>query len=211
MYQPLLKSKAIYQHSRGLAWTLISIIIFIFTIFGIGIFIIGSNSGIGAASILMFTLCGVMFVPIFMSIKLLLRTRHIKKLFKRRRYLAAPGTGFATHISQSVVHSELEYQKNKIHFNIIDDLALIGQPVWPASVSNEKAAYRIYDFKAEVYQRNRQGTNKITDKYYTILEIKLRKPVPHLVFDSKTANSQQFRSIYVALCRKMQRFANLYC
>ena len=207
MYQPLLKSKATYAHSPGLGVTLISSTIFISTVFGMVIWLISSKSGAGATFIYIFTLCGVMSVPIFISIKLILRSRHIKKLFKRRRYLAALGADFVTHISQTVAHSEFEGKDNKIHFNIIDDQALIGQPVWPASVSDEKVAYRIYDFKAEIYQRSRHGRNKVTDKYYTILEIKLRKPVPHLVFDSKTANKQQFKSIYVA-AQKLEAAAN---
>ena len=204
MYQPLLKSKAIYKYSPGLGVTLISITIFILIFLGMFIFAITSK---GAAFIYLSTLFGVMSVPLVISIKLILRSRRVKKLLKRRRYLAAIGTDFVTYISRTVAHSEFEGKDNEIYFSIIDDQVLIGQPVWPMSVSNEKAAYRIYDFKAEIYQRTRYGRSKVADKYYTILEIKLRKPVPHLVFDSKTANKQQFKSIYVS-AQKLEAAAN---
>ena len=140
------------------------------------------------------------------ALKQVLRVKYAKGILGRRRHihpLVQPG-GFKSLMRQSVVQSEFDSEhkvfthRTTIDLKTIDDIGMIGPAELPDSVLKEQIRYRFYDLIVDIYRKSRHSEYKSHERYYTLCELKLRKAVPHLVFDSKAANREQFRSIYLS-------------
>lgn len=93
------------------------------------------------------------------------------------------------HRSAPHVLSPTEIATGSIGFelNSIDHL----QPI--AAHTNARLFLATFDF----YNRTKYGTYLAKQAYYTVLEVQLSRPLPHILFDSKKAKRRQFKSLYL--------------
>ena len=108
---------------------------------------------------------------------------YAKRLVRRRQYLKS-SRGSAevqalTRIGQSAA---------------VTELGKIGQTGLIRAGDN----WKLYDIIFNNSQpRAFPGRPNIQQSFYTVFEARLRRPVPHLVFDSKVAKKRQFNRLYV--------------
>jgi hypothetical protein len=57
--------------------------------------------------------------------------------------------------------------------------------------------WELYDATFNFYRRTKSGQYLSKQAYYTVFEIRLKRKVPHIIFDSKTAKRSQFRYMYL--------------
>ncbi len=108
---------------------------------------------------------------------------YAKRLVRRRQYLkSGPGSAeiqAPTRISQSAA---------------VTELGEIGQTGLIRTGDN----WKLYDI---IFNNSKSrgfpGLPDIQQSFYTVFEARLRRPVPHLVFDSKVAKKRQFNRLYV--------------
>lgn len=145
---------------------------------------------------------------IYYTVRFLKTVKRIKSIKAHRRYASAgidhswsdaqtAAEDAATSVEKMVVYREFENRRTfRLYSQIIDDIAVAGQPELPLSITGEQIRYWFYDIQTDLYHETRYGPRKYGERYYTVLEMKLRRVVPHLIFDSKDANKQQLKSIY---------------
>lgn len=101
----------------------------------------------------------------------------VRRLARRRRY--RPGFGVASILW-------LKDSAAGIELNGVDGTGLI----------DSDDDWRLYDIVFNTYRRTRYGRYKSKENFYTVLEFRLRRAVPHLIFDSKLAKGRQFSRLY---------------
>ena len=209
-----LNQRPIYGKSDRLAlMVLFPISLIGFLIFLIAIFALEAS----LTSIIVTIVIGLLMLAsgLFFLIKLWKRNSYIKKIFQRRNYNTnlLNDQNFKTQADKASFQSEfsedhkLLTDKVKLDIKPFDETALIGQPKLPEMIIKEPIRYRFYDVIIDIYSQSRYGSYKVSQQFYTIFEIKLRQTVPHLLFDSKTAKKQQFKTLYVA-SQKLEAAAN---
>ncbi len=101
----------------------------------------------------------------------------IWKLANRRQYQGSLDDQSLAWLNQSAVGIELDD---------VDRAALI----------ETGDGWQLYDIVFDSYRRTKHGRYKSRESFYTVFEVRLRRSVPHLVFDSKTAKRRQFGRLY---------------
>lgn len=121
-------------------------------------------------------------IPIFAVVAYLILRSIIRTILVKRRTKLIPriaGTrgGLSSLIALSAAEDE---------FKTINRSNLLAEgPEW-----------RLYEIEVDFYRRTKYGRYLHKQVFYTIFEIKLRRQVPNIIFDSKTAKGQQFRYLY---------------
>ena len=145
--------------------------------------------------LLIISFCGF---GVFVYIQRFTLDSHIKRILARRIYhdQLPNNENFNTYIKKSFIQDELPEDKSKeiVKIKTINDQALIGSVPVDTSPFNEVANYRLFDVTVNVYEP-RRTEHKSHSIYSTVCEIKLRKAVPNLVFDSKIARKEQFERV----------------
>ena len=109
----------------------------------------------------------------------ILQTIYAGKLIRRREYIGQANLNSKTLIhSSSAINAEL---------NKVDWIGLII----------EQDNLKIYDTVFEFYRRSKFGKYKSKEAYYTVFEARLKRTIPHLLFDSKLAKRRQFKRLYL--------------
>ncbi|MCA9342434.1 hypothetical protein KC950_00255 [Candidatus Saccharibacteria bacterium] len=57
--------------------------------------------------------------------------------------------------------------------------------------------YSLYDVRFDFYRKSKNGDFKSREEYHTVIEYKLRRTLPHLIFDSKTAKGRQYKWVFL--------------
>ena len=151
----------------------------------------------------------LILVLIFFRIK---KKRQIDRILKRRpsKIELLTSGGFKTQAAKAVFQTEFFNWRamseiQNVTIRPFSDQELIGQPAIPKTVSTEMINYRFYDVLVGL---NRFALLPVATAYYTVFEVKLRQNVPHLLFDSKVAKKQQFKSAYLS-SQKFEEFVGL--
>ena len=139
---------------------------------------------------------------------------------RREKFDRSAIKDFQSYISQAVFNEEfskrnhsLKRRPTEINLQVqpFDDQALIGRVKLSKKNKQKSLNYQFYDVVATV-KNHRYDQSKY---YYTILEMKLCKKVPRLIFDSKLAKKTQFKSVYakeqkVQMDEDFDAFFNVY-
>ena len=104
--------------------------------------------------------------------------RRARQLLERRPYRGQPVSPTPSQLDRSAARAEL------------------GPPKQSSPIKQGEH-WRIYDAVFDVWGESRSGRVKTAEAYYTVFEARLRRSVPQLVFDSKTAKKRQFSHIYL--------------
>lgn len=126
------------------------------------------------------TAAGMLFyslVIIYFSSELF-KTLYIRHIIKNRKYSPRILHDFASKVLSSSVNNELEY---------IDRTECID--------SGEN--WGLFDVRFDFYRRTKHGKYLARQHFYTVYEVKLKRLLPHLLFDSKEAKGRQFKKLYL--------------
>ena len=111
-----------------------------------------------------------------------IRAVYIGRLLSQRRYIGKLNVHRNSQILSSAINNELER-------------------VEIARVIDQDDGWRIYDATFDIYYESMYESSvdyiKVKQAFYTVFEAKLKRPIPHLIFDSKTAKGYQFQSVYL--------------
>ena len=106
----------------------------------------------------------------------------VRRILGSRRYIGEAGHLSASQIAAGAASEELDQ---------LSATPLIKQG----------KTWKIYDAIFTIMRRNRHGSHKAQEAYYTVFEAKLTRAVPHLLFDAKGAKGKQFGRLYLAAQR----------
>jgi hypothetical protein len=56
---------------------------------------------------------------------------------------------------------------------------------------------RVFTATFDFYRQTKYGDYLAKQAYYTVLEVQLKRQLPHILFDSRTAKNRQFKSMYL--------------
>ena len=101
---------------------------------------------------------------------------------KGRTYKKSPSNSFiSSFYSSAVVHASEGGGRQDTATHVID----------------EGDHWKLYDAVFSFYRKTKNGEYKSRKMYYTVMEMRLQRMMPHLMFDSKTAKGNQFRYNYL--------------
>ena len=160
----------------------------IFTLMMAGLTIYGlanpSEDEILSPILLLAIISPILIASLATAIRGLIRGFILHRLARQRHYLGdLPRIGpQASYIDASVIFQE-----------VLSVDGHRGVKSLTAKVIDQQAGWWLYDVSFMVYHDG----NSVAERCYTVFEIGLRQTTPHLVFDSKRAKGQQFRTIYL--------------
>lgn len=108
----------------------------------------------------------------------ILQSIYITLILKSRKYTFDKHNKSISYIYISAVNDELNY---------VDNTQLI----------KSEANFKIFDIRFDFFRKTKYGEYKSKELYYTAVEYKLHRKLPHLVFDSKKARGRQFKSVFL--------------
>lgn len=124
---------------------------------------------------------GIVFLAIILCI--IYFTQEIVHYFVvRHRIKSRDYIGFTVNINNDFrsqfIHSAVNQQ-----LNFYDSVMYI----------KDTPQYTVFDSRYDKYRKTKNGQYKSGEAYYTVIEYKLPRQLPHLMFDSKTAKGRQFK------------------
>ena len=136
-----------------------------------------TNKPLHLLVLLALTLLGLI-LPLVILTRFWLPFIVIRRLVGRRRYLRGLDDQSLAWLGKSAAGIELDG---------VDNAGLII----------DSDGWRLYDIAFDSHRRTKHGRYKSRESFYTVFEIGLQRPVPHLVFDSKAAKRHQFSRLYL--------------
>ncbi len=138
------------------------------------------------ALLLPLTITSIPYTPIAILVPFVVMfyvTRELLRMYIVRKHLKtsqkAPMTsGVSTSLLLNATNDEL---------NGVDYMRHIGAG----------ESWQLYETTYNFYRRTKSGEYLSKQVYYTVLEVQLSRPVPNLIFDSKSAKGQQFKYLYL--------------
>ena len=172
-WEKLLGIETIYGRKYGLGLAMDTVLVVGLPVLAL-VALYGKPTQLPALPIL--TLIGFILVLILLA-RFWLPFLTVWKLANRRQYQGSLDDQSLDWLNKSAVGIELDG---------VDRAALI----------ETGDGWQLYDIVFDSYRRTKHGKYKSRENFYTVFEIRLRRPVPHLVFDSKTAKRRQFGRLY---------------
>ncbi len=149
---------------------------------GLAIFFIASilsiNPTNGEYPIGLITFYILICIGILYFLREIAQSIYITLIIKSRKYTLDKHSKSLSHIYISSVNDQL---------NLVDMTKLIK------SDSN----YKIFDLRFDFFRKTKYGEYKSKELFFTAIEYKLQRKLPHLVFDSKKARGRQFKSVFL--------------
>lgn len=144
----------------------------------------------------------VLFYGVFLfgfvhAIKEIRILTYAKKILEARRWISTATPELVGDIiAGSIIDEGLIVSKE--NYKISRSVRLIDETIISSSFqpilgpNKEEISYAMYDVILNITRKD-----KVSTAYYTVLKVKLRQLVPHLIFDSKLAEGRQMKNTYL--------------
>ncbi len=117
---------------------------------------------------------------------------YASNLAEGKLYLSSQIFNSALTYSDNLTAEATERQKRSVSAMLIDQ----GRLAHSSRLNPKKTAWLLYDTFLYSGKWGTKHLYKLPPQYYTVLEIRLNRPVPQLIFDSKKAAGRQFKRVY---------------
>lgn len=134
----------------------------------------GSENGaiLTTVGVLFYSLIVIYFLAEF------IKALYIRQILKTRHYKPPIQHKFVSKVLSSGVNKELDYIDRT-------ELVDLGEN------------WGLFDVRFDFHRKTKHGNYLANQHFYTIYEVKLKRLLPHLIFDSKKAKGSQFKILYL--------------
>ena len=138
------------------------------------------------ALLLPLTITSIPYIPLTILLLFILMfyvARELLRMWIVHKHLKTSQKALAT----SGVSTSLLLNATNDELNGVDYMRQIGTG----------ESWQLYETTYNFYRRTKSGEYLSKQVYYTVLEVHLSRPVPNLIFDSKSSKGQQFKYLYL--------------
>lgn len=177
-------------YDRKVGWGYLVDIILFTTLLAFAVYFFGNINANNNQRFFVYTVTAV-FLAIYVThyLIIILKAALVWGILRSREYIetkddlmAANGKNVSKTVGSNMFSSALfEEIANRPHIKLISIL--------------ENG--NIYDIRYDIYKKTNFGNYKAKELYYTVIEYKLRRRLPNIIFDSKKAKGRQFSKVFI--------------